>query len=204
MTSASARSERMKTSCSVMILPFVLCARPSSPSRQPDWYCEKAERRVASHPGDKAVSLDDASRSLRRILPHEPIDGLSDEIRMTHVPRILFNQVDQNPAQAGWIIPVAVLDPLIHATLLQRLRDRAARARHRPLPQAVQLLRRVVCSGAPFPVALALPVDCVKGGHGPLPAQPPCEVDFLHKRQVLEQPAQGHGRGTEPLLQAGR
>jgi hypothetical protein len=45
---------------------------------------------------------------------------------MAHVPRILFDQVDQNAPQAGWVNPVAVLDSLIHPTLLQRLRDGAA------------------------------------------------------------------------------
>jgi hypothetical protein len=74
---------------------------------------------------------------VRRIHPDEPVDGLPDEIGMTDMPRILFDQVDQNAPQAGRVLPVAVLDALIHPTFPQRFRDCAARARHRPPPQAI-------------------------------------------------------------------
>ena len=61
---------------------------------------------------------------------------------MAVVPRVLFDQVDQDPSQAGrpTVRPGAPGQPL-QATAGQRLRDQGAGAGHGGLPERMELLR---------------------------------------------------------------
>src|SRR5690606_22240901 len=65
----------------------------------------------------------------------------------------------------------------------------------RVAPQSEQLLGGVVRGGPPLPVGIARPVDRAPRRLGGQAVQPPREPVVLDERQVLEQPAQRHGRG---------
>jgi hypothetical protein len=56
----------------------------------------------------------------RRVLPDEPVNRLSDEVGMTGVPRILLDQVDQDPPQAGCPTEIPLRRPLRGRTLKPR------------------------------------------------------------------------------------
>ena len=82
--------------------------------------------------------------------------------------------------------------------------DRGAGACDGISPQRVEALRRVHGGRMPFPVRFDAPVHPVPGRWQVPSGQVTGKVDVLHVGQVLEQPAQGHGRGADASTQARR
>src|SRR5688572_20110814 len=84
-------------------------------------------------------------RTVRRILAGEPVDRLPDQVSVAIVPRVLLDQVDQDPPQAGRLT-VWGREPaqMVQATVRQRLGKRHAGALHGGPPERHELLGTVL------------------------------------------------------------
>lgn len=58
--------------------------------------------------------------SRRRVLAHAPVDGLPQQVRVTRVPGVLLEQVEQEPSQARVGVGVA-LPGARHRVVVQRV-----------------------------------------------------------------------------------
>ena len=145
------------------------------------------------------------ARSIRRVLSGEPVHRLPDEVGVADVPRVLLDQVDQDAPQAGRPAVRSLMPgELAQVAVGQGLGDRGAGPAHRVLPQRIELPGGVPGGRVPFPVGVGVPVHRVPRRSQVTSEQPPGEVLVLDQGQVLEQAAQGHRRGADGRLQAGR
>src|SRR6266567_2141307 len=108
------------------------------------------------------ASLVKMGLSARRLLAGEPVHRLPEEVGMAVVPRVLLDQMEQDPSQAGCptVGPGAPGQPL-QAAVGHCLRDQGAGAGHGVLPERLELLGGVLGGRVPVPVGVGLPVHRV-------------------------------------------
>ena len=124
---------------------------------------------------------------------------------MATVPRILFDQVDQQTPQARHpTVAPGVSTQLPQTAAGQRLRDQGAGALYGVPPQRQELRGGVLGDRAPVPVGGDFPVHHVPRRPQLSPVQPAGERVGLDVGQMLKQAAPGHRRGADGCPQACR
>ena len=94
--------------------------------------------------------------STRRVLSHQTVHRLADEVGMPVVTRVFLDHVEQDVAQAaGWAVRPA--GPSRRSAFSHRRSEQRARAGHGVAPERVELFGGIIGGGAPVP-----------GGVGPM------------------------------------
>src|SRR4051812_25722017 len=137
-----------------------------------------------------------ALTSAWRVLADQAVDRLTDQVGLAGVPRVLLDEVDEHPAQAGRDTVRPGRAPReLEAALGQRFGKQLAGADDVVLPELHQLVGRVVGRGAELPLRVGVEVHGVERCCDRLPPELEREVVRLDECQVLEEAAEGQCRG---------
>src|SRR6476469_8697914 len=102
------------------------------------------------------------SEVLRRALPHSAIHRLTKDVRVSRVTRVLLDHVQEHGADCR----SATVRPgegcrSVKAALLDDLGQELTRTFDGLTPNRIDLVRRVQCAGAPFPVRIGVEIHGV-------------------------------------------